>query len=203
MLLAACGKGGAKGPDGDPAAVTALAKRMIDNTPAPAGVPACTPAQLVGTQLTARTLIQLAGNQMPDKPERTDWINPPELDDPAARTLVDPATDPDAKRGAAGALLAAKQFVIIRPEMVNVPLAIGVKELKRGAVGLRALVYDGKGNPTCITVFNVQNDKDVSEWAMDQTDKALVDPAISKALQQDLKKQLLAKVADLRAGNPP
>src|SRR4051812_14829626 len=138
--LCACGKGsGGKG--GDPAAVTALAKRMIENTPAPASLPACTAAQLGGLQMTARTLIQLAHHQIEDKPERADWITPADLDDPAARTLAD-STDDGAKRAAAGTLLAAPSFVIIRPEMVNVPLAIGVKELKRGAVGMRLLGYD-------------------------------------------------------------
>jgi hypothetical protein len=92
---------------------------------------------------------------------------------------------------------------VYRAEMIDVPLATGVKELKRGAAGLRAIGYDGAGNVTCITVFTIKPDKDVSEWAMDQSDKAVVDPAIAKALQQDLKIQLRARVASLRAGEEP
>lgn len=199
LLLTACSDG-KSGPDGDPAQVAALAKTMIANTPAPAALPACTTPQLAAASLTARMLIQLAGQEIPDRHERTDWINPSELDEPAARTLVDPAATTDAKRAAAGTLLGMSKFIIWRPETVDVPLAVGSKELKRGIVGFRALGYDRAGNGTCITVFTIKPDKAVSEWAMDESDKAVVDPAISKALQQDLKKVLIATVAAMRAG---
>jgi hypothetical protein len=201
-LLVACGNK-SSAPEADPAKVKTLAKLMIENTPAPAAVPACTTAQLGATVLTARTLIQLAENEMPNRPERAEWCNPPELDDPAARVLVDPAADATAKREGAAKLLGGTGFIIIRPETIDVPLALGFKELKRGAFGLRALGYDKAGNATCVTVFNIKNDKAVSEWAMDQSDKAEVDPAIAKALQQDLKKILIAKVASMRAGEAP
>jgi len=197
VALAACGKG-SKAREADPAQAQALAKRMIETTPPPAGAPACTAEQLAAAPLTARTLIQLAGQPMPTNPERADWINPPELDTPSARVLVDPAADETAKRQAAATFLASKAFLVYRVEMVNVPLALEIKELKRGAVGFRAIGYDAKGSPTCILVFNVQNDKAVSEWAMDQTDKAIVDPAVAKALREDLKKQLLAKIPTLK-----
>ena len=173
---------------------------MIINTPAPASLRACTTADLSATSMTARSLIELAHNDMPTSAERTTWINPTELDDVHVRTLVDPASAEAVRRTAAGALLAAKAFIVFRPELVNVPLALGFKELKRGAVGLRAIGYDRGGQAICILVFNVQNDKQVSEWAMDHSDQAVVDPAISKALQEDLKHQLLTKVAALRRG---
>ena len=203
LLLTACSGKSSAGSDGDPAKVTALAKTMIQNTPAPAALPACTTPQLAAASLTARTLIQLAGQEVPDRHERTEWINPSELDEPAARTLLDPAADADAKRAAAAKLLAVSKFIIWRPETVDVPLAVGSKELKRGVVGMRALGYDSAGNATCITVFNIKNDKAVSEWAQVESDKAVVDPAISKALQQDLKKVLIGTVASMRAGEAP
>jgi hypothetical protein len=202
LLVTACG-GGKSGPDADPAQVAALAKTMITNTPAPAALPACTTQQLAAPSLTARMLIQLAGQEIPDRHERKDWINPSELDEPAARTLVDPASDADAKRAAAGTLLGMSKFIVWRPETVDVPLAVGSKELKRGIVGFRALGYDRAGNATCITVFTIKNDKAVSEWAMDQSDKAVIDPAVSKALQQDLKNVLIGTVASMRAGEAP
>ncbi|MBA3463270.1 MAG: hypothetical protein H0T46_25165 [Deltaproteobacteria bacterium] len=202
LLVTACG-GKTSGLDADPAQVAALATTMIQNTPAPAALPACTTAQLAAPSLTARTLIQLAGQEIPDRHERTDWINPSELDEPAARTLVDPAATAEAKRAAAGTLLGKSKFIVWRPETVDVPLAVGSKELRRGIVGFRALGYDRAGNGTCITVFTIKNDKAVSEWAMDKSDKAEVDPAISKALQQDLKKVLIGTVASLRAGQAP
>lgn len=202
FLLSAALLAGCKGHGDSVAKLQALAKLMIENTPAPAAFGECSREQLNAPGVTARTLIQIAGNPLEDKPERTDWINPSELDVPAARTVVDPNASASDKDDAAAALLGVKAITVWRPEMVNVPLAIGVKELKRGAVGMRALGYDMHGNCTCITVFNIQNDKAVSEWAMDQTNKALVDPAIAKALQKDLRTQLLMKVADLRDPRP-
>lgn len=201
LLAAACSS--KKGPpEGDPAQVTARAQTMIKNTPAPVSAPACTVPQLNAPGLTARSLIQLAGNEMPATPERADWINPPELDHPAVRAFLE-ATDDTAKRRAAASFLALPAYLVVRPEMIDVPLATGVKELKRGAAGMRAIGYDAAGNVTCITVFTIKNDKAVSEWAMDQSDKAEVDPAIQKALQQDLKTQLIGRLAAIRGGDEP
>lgn len=203
VLLAVAACSSKKGPpEADPAEVVARAQLMIKNTPAPVSAPNCTVPQLGAPGITARSLILLAGNAMPTTPERTDWINPSELDDPTVRAYLE-AKDDTAKRQAAASLLALKSFVVFRAEMIDVPLAVGVKELKRGAAGLRAIGYDGAGNVTCITVFSIKNDKAVSEWAMDESDKAVVDPAVAKALQQDLKTQLLAKVGSLRAGEEP
>jgi hypothetical protein len=81
--------------------------------------------------------------------------------------------------------------------MVNAPIALGVKELKRGALGMRAIGYDKKGSPSCVSVFVVQNDKAKSEWAMDKSDRAQIDPAIAKAMQDDLREQLLKKAVEM------
>ena len=201
LTLAACSS--KKGPpEADPAEVTARAQLMIKNTPAPVSAPNCTVPQLNAPGITARSLILLAGNEVPKTPERTDWINPTEIDDPSVRAFLD-AKDDDAKRQAAVAVLAQKAWLVVRTEMIDVPLATGIKELKRGAVGMRAIGYDGAGNVTCITVFSFKNDKAVSEWAQEKSDKAEVDPAIQKALQQDLRTRLIAKIASIRAGDEP
>ena len=201
LAVAACSS--KKGPpEADPAEVKARAQLMIKNTPAPVAAPNCTVEQLNAPGVTARSLILLAENEVPTTPERLEWINPSELDDPSVRAFLE-AKDDDAKRQAAAAVLAHKAWLVVRSEMIDVPLAIGVKELKRGAVGMRAIGYDGAGNVTCITVFSFKNDKAVSEWAMEQSDKAEVDPAIAKALQQDLKTRLVAKVAAIRSGDAP
>jgi hypothetical protein len=198
--VAACSKKGA--PEADPAQVKARAQAMILNTPAPAAAKACTPEQLKAPGITARSLILMAGNEMPETHERADWINPWELEDPAVRLYLD-ATDESAKRQAAAKVLGLPAFIVWRPENVDVPLAIGVKELKRGVLGMRAIGYDNAGNVTCLTVFSVLNDKEVSEWAQVQSDKAVIDPAVAKALQHDLRQRLRGKVAAMQAGQEP
>lgn len=200
-VVAGCGKGASK-PEADPAKVHALARRMLENTPAPAGAPSCTHEHLgKGVTLTATTLLRLAKEPVPDKPERADWVNPPELDAPAARTLVDAKASETARRQAAAELLAAPGYVVYRPDMVNVPMALGVKELKRGALGMRAIAYDKHGAPTCLLVFTVQNDRELSEWAMMKSDRARIDPEIAQKLRDDLTVQLRAKIDSLRT--PP
>ena len=200
VAAAACSKQGP--PEADPAQVKARAQTMILNTPAPVAAPNCSVEQLKAPGITARSLILIAGNPMPETHERADWINPWELEDPAVRAYLD-ATDDSAKRQAAAKVLALPSFIVWRPENIDVPLAIGVKELKRGVVGMRAIGYDNAGNVTCITVFSFKNDKAVSEWAQEQSDKAEIDPAVMKALQHDLKQQLRGKVAAMQAGQEP
>jgi hypothetical protein len=187
-------------PEADPAKLTALAKLMVTNIPPPKGARDCTVGDLHATPLTAATLFQLAAEPLPaDRPEYAEWINPPALDAPAARVLLDKAASETDRRRAAAALLGATSFIVYKVEMVNVPIALEVKELKRGAVGMRAIGYDAKGSPTCLLVFTVQNDKAVAEWAMDNTNRALVDPAIAKAVREDLTKQLQARIAGFLA----
>lgn len=201
-MVAACGKGASK-PEADPAKVEALAKVMLQNTPAPAGAPTCTQEHLgKGATLTATTLVRLAKEPVSDRPERELWVNPPDLDAPAARTLLDPAASDTARRQAAAEFLAAEGYVVFRPDMVNVPMALGVKELKRGALGMRAVAYDKAGAATCVLVFTVQNDRKLSEWAMMKSDRAHIDPEIAQKLREDLTEQLKAKVATLRSPPP-
>jgi hypothetical protein len=200
--LGACAKT-AKRPEADPAKVEALATAMINNTPMPAAVPACTPASFAAAvPMTQRTVLQLAKMPISAEPERADWINPTEIDAPSARLLVDSA-DTIVRRQAAAELLAAKSYMVYRVDMVNAPIALMVKELKRGGVGMRAIGYDKRGEPTCVTVFIVQQDKQKSEWAMDQSNKAFIDPKVAQVLRDDLKEQLLERVAEMTTPPAP
>ena len=193
-LLAACGD---KVPEADPAKATALAKAMAENPPAPAGVPTCTGPELRdGVRLSWRSLLLLAKDTLRDVPERAEWTNPAALDAPAVRTILDAAAAETARRRAAAVFVRAPAFVVYRIDMVDIPIALNVKELKRGFVSVRAIRY-AKGAPTCIRVFNVQNDKAKSEWAMDHSNKATIDPAVAQALRDDYQVQLLATIAQL------
>ena len=201
-LAAACGGEKAKArpkPEADPAKVEQLAKAITQSPPPLAGLRACAPADYAHPAMTLLTVLRLAKERIEDKPERADWINVAAIDTPAARTLLE-ASDPTARRQAAAELLAAQAYVVFRVDMVNVPLALEVKELKRGAVGVRAVGYDPTGTPVCVQHFLVQNDKAKSEWAMEKSDRAVVDPAIAQALRDDLQVQFLAKIEALKAG---
>jgi hypothetical protein len=195
---AGCSKKQPAKPQADPAKVTALAATMYKHTPAPAAVRNCKPEELAGgAVMTYLTVLKLGNQPIKDDPVRSDWINPSEVEHPAARTLVDPAAEDRARREAAAELLAAPHYVVFRVEMIDVPLALEIKELKRGAVGVRAIRYDKRGRAACLHVFTVQNDKQKSEWAMDQTTKVTVDPEVVKALRDDLHAQMIARISDL------
>ena len=199
LLLAATACSGSKKSEADPAKAQALAKTMANNPPPFAGMRACVAADFQLPSMSQPTLLRIAQEEVPATPERVGWMNPPELDVPYARVLIE-STDETLRRQAAAEFLAAKAFMVYRVDMVNVPLALEVKELKRGAVGIRAIGYDKSGNPMCVKQFTVQNDKDKSLWAMQTTNKAVVDPAVAQALRDDLKVQLLAKIEQFRAG---
>jgi hypothetical protein len=188
LVVSACGKSSApKKPEADPAQVKTLAAKMAREVPTPAAVRDCTPDDLTGgATMTFRTLMVLGDQKLSDQPVEAAWINPPELDAPAVRTLVDPATKPLAARQAAAQLLAAPFWVAYKIDMVNAPLALGVKELKQGTVGTRVIRYEKTGIPSCALVFFFQNDKAVSDDAIARTDKAVVDPAVAKMLRDDL-----------------
>lgn len=196
VALTACGSKPAAPPkpEADPGKVTAIAKTLLGNTPAPLAVRECTPADFAGTAaLTERTVLLLAKETPSAEATRAEWTNPPELDHPAARVLVDAKADATAQRQAAAELLGVKGYVVYRVDMVNAPIALEVKELKRGALGMRAIGYDHKGTAICVSVFIVQNDKAKSEWAMDHSDRAKIDPAVAKAMRDDLRDRLLEK----------
>lgn len=193
VLGAACGHKPNK-PEADPAQVTALAKKLIDNSPVPAAVPECKPEELrAPATATFRTLLELAGEKPGSEPEQADWINPHDLDSPAARALIDGA-DQTRKREAAAELLAAPAWIVYRVDLVNAPMAIGVKELKTGTIGARIIRYDKAARPICATVWNFQNTQDKTDWAISITNKAYVDGAVAKVLRDDLTAQYLKLV---------
>jgi hypothetical protein len=185
--LVACGK---QAPEADPADVTKLAARMARAVPAMAAVRDCTNADLAGgATMTFRTLTLLGNGKLAPRPEEADWINPSELDAPAARTLLDEKADRVAKRRAAATLLAAPFWVAYKVDYVNAPMALGVKELKIGTINTRVIRYDKTGQPSCVLVFHFQNDPKISDDAITVSDKAEIDPAVSQVLREDLRAQ--------------
>lgn len=192
VLVAACGKGKSEPskPEADPAEIKRLAERMAKNVPTPAAVRECTPEDIKGgATMTFRTLMMLGGQPLSDKPEEAAWINPPELDAPAARVLLDDKATKKAARQAAAELLSAKFWVAYKVDLVNAPMALGVKELKIGTLHTRIFRYEKTGLPSCVVVFNFQNDKAVSDAAIEQSDKAQIDPEVAKVLREDLTAQ--------------
>jgi len=188
-LAAACGKKGPKKPEADPAAVGKLASKMLRELPVPAAARDCTDADLTGgITLTWRAVTQLSGGKLASRPEDEAWINPPELDSPAVRTLID-NKDKTAARQAAAEVLAAPFLVAYKVDLVNAPMALGVKELKRGTVSTRVIRYDKSGLPVCVLVFHFQNDEKISDDAIAVSEKAAIDPAVAKILQDDLTAQ--------------
>ncbi len=200
-LLVACGK--SNKVDGDPAVVAALATKIIQNAPNAGGVRVCKPEDLGpgGFALTQLSALKLAKMPIPKDSEHAEWINPPDLEAPAVRTLLDPSADPEAQRAAAGEMLAAPYLVDYRVDNVDAPMALGVKEPKRSTVGTRLIRYEQTGKPTCIQLFFFQTTKKVSDWAIDKSDMATIDPKVAKVLRDDLAAVYLKKAP--RPGDPP
>ena len=201
VAIAACGHG-TSAPTADPAQIAPLASQMARNVPVPLAVPTCTAADLTGLpDVTYRTLRQLAGLPLADTPELADWINPAQLDAPAAHALADPSTDDARKRAAAGELLAARAWLVHDVTFVGAPLALGVKELKIGTVNTVIVRYDrATTKPTCTQLFSFQNNRATSDWAIKVSDQPLVDPRVQKVLRDDLAAQYLKLVP---RGQPP
>jgi hypothetical protein len=193
-VLAAC-SGKKKLPEADPAQVVAALKQAVKSFPGP-GMTACKDHEVVGgATMTAVTFFHITGFDYKEaKPEYQAYVNPPELDSPAARVLADAKASPQAKRQAAAELLAAPFYLIYHVDLVNAPMALQVKELKRGTVNARAIRFDKQGNVVCVRVFAWQNDKAVSDSAIKRSNKAQIDPAIAKELQDDLRVQYLERV---------
>ncbi len=186
-LLAACGHSAPKQPEADPALVKTLASKMTNSVPAPAAVRQCTKADYQGVpSLTSRTLLQLAGETLKNDPEHAEWINPPGLEADAFHAVA------TGDRHAAATVLAAPAWVVYKVDMVNAPIALSVKELKIGTIGARAMRFSTKtGQPDCVEVFFFQNDQAKSDWAIAQSNKTLIDPAVAKAMRDDLAAQFL------------
>jgi hypothetical protein len=189
-------------PEADPDRLTKLMKAMDKNTPAPGGAPDCTPEQMIGgATLTQVTLLKIAHEPANPGPEREDWINPAELDSPAARELIDPAVDDTTRRQAAYELLSAPFFLVYRIDLVDAPMAIGIKDLKRGTIGARALRFDRHGDIVCLKVLTFQNTLARSDWAIVKSNLAVMDPKIVAALRDDLRDQLFKHVQGLGRPN--
>jgi hypothetical protein len=203
-LSAACGKKqDRKLPEADPERITKLAKRMYTNIPVPSFARDCKYEELMGgATLTKKTLAQLAGMEPEKKPDFADFVNPTELDSPAARQILDNPADEKLRRQGAAELLLAPFFLIYYVDLVDTPLALGIKDFKKGYVGARALRYDKTGKIECTYVFFWNNDPNKQKWAIQQTTRPEVDPAVVKELQVDLRAQMLARVAALAAPPP-
>jgi hypothetical protein len=185
-------------PEADPARLVPIMKAMDKNTPAPAGAPVCKPEQMIGgATMTQVTLLKISGEPANPGPERDDWINPAELDSPAARELIDPNVDDTTRRQAAYELLSAPFYLVYRIDIVDAPMAIGVKDLKRGTVGSRVLRYDRKGNIVCVKVLTFQNSVARSDWAILKSNLPTIDPKVAEALRDDLRAELLRHVPAL------
>jgi hypothetical protein len=180
-------------PEADPARFRKIADRMVDNVPAPAAVPSCKPEELVGAPMTRRTLLQIDNRPLDNIAELADWMNPSELDAPAAHVMGDASSDEKAKRRATAELLAAPAYLIYRLDMVAAPMAIGVKDLKIGTIGGRLIRYDKRGDPTCVVLFTFQNDAAKSDLAIAQTrSMPVISPEVVQAMRDDLHQQYLA-----------
>ncbi len=185
-------------PEADPKKVVELAATMIRNTPVPGAVRDCTPKELQGgASFTGRTMYMLAEQDIPGISGLQEWINPRELDSPAAIALVDEKTSEKDRRQAAAELLAAPFYLIYRVEHVAAPLALGVKEFKRGSVGARAFRYDKTGKLVCLLVFNWLNDDTKAREAYAKTTHAVVPSDVIKQQRDDLVVQMLAKIRSL------
>ena len=80
-------------PEADPARLKPIMRAIDRNAPAPGAVPMCKPEQMIGgATLTQVTVLKLGEDTANPGAERADWINPPELDSPAARELIDSLT---------------------------------------------------------------------------------------------------------------
>jgi hypothetical protein len=193
LVSGACGGKKANAPEADPAVAKDVATRLLGAMPSPSATRECTDADVMGVpSITYRSLLSLAGRPTPDT-EATlkPWVNPPELDAPAVRTLLDASANETAKRRAAAQLERAKAVIIYRIDYVNAPLALAVKHPIRGTVHARTIRFDN-GRPTCVALVSFQEDKEKSDWAIARSDKPIVDPEVAKALQDDLTVQWLA-----------
>ncbi|MEO8846058.1 MAG: hypothetical protein ABI591_12405 [Kofleriaceae bacterium] len=165
---------------------------MVNDVPAPAAVRACKPEELVGAPMTRRTLLLIDHRELEKIAELSDWMNPTELDAPATQVMIDPAAGETAKRRATAELLAAPAYLIYRLDMVAAPMALGVKDLKIGTIGGRLIRYDKRGTPVCVMLFTFQNDTAKSDAAIARSRAAaVVDPAVAKAMRDDLHEQYL------------
>ena len=201
VALAAC-KSPPKAPEADPAQVKALAQTIAKNIPAPQAARLCQPADYANIPtVTFLSILHLGDLPVMQDPQHADWINPPGLESPAFHDLQ--STDETTRRRAAAQLLAAPGWLVYKIDMVNAPMAIGVKELKIGTIGARAIRFDKRGLPVCTEVFYFQNDQQKSDYAISKSDRAIIDPELAKMLREDLTQQYLTHAPKAPAPAPP
>ncbi|MCX5742535.1 MAG: hypothetical protein NT062_08570 [Proteobacteria bacterium] len=198
MALVAIPSCGSKRDDkprvkGNVARVEVLAKFMIDNVPRPGVAPDCKDEDYVGGYpLTHLTLLKLGKGLYKEDAEHADWINPAQLDAPSARVLLDPKASADDKAYAAGEFTNAKFFVVYRVENADAPMALGVKDPKISTISTKIIKYGNRDQPgketipVCARAFSFQNTKEKSDWAIEKSDKALIDPVVAAAMRDDL-----------------
>jgi hypothetical protein len=196
VALAACSK--AKLPEEDPAKVTALAKALVEHVPGAGAGEECKLDQMLGgVTLTRRTMLELAKLPVdPKSNELAEYVNPVELDAPAARVLLD-NSDTTELRQAAAELLSAPFYLVYHIDLVDVPLPLGVKDFKRGYVGARALRYTKTGKLECALAFVWTNSVAKQKWAVEISDKPQIDPAVKLEMQKDLRAQMLVRIQNL------
>jgi hypothetical protein len=189
LLLAACGKNAPPPPEADPAKVVDVAHKMTLNMPGMAAVRECKPDDYQGVlPLTWRSLLLLANEKPSAEPRDAEWINPVDLDAAPVRALLD-SKDTTSKRRAAASILAAKAYLLYKVDVVNAPMALGIKELKTGTVLTRIIRFERDQTPTCIAMLDFQNVQAKTDWAISVSDKQVIDPAVAKALRDDLAAQ--------------
>jgi hypothetical protein len=202
--IAVCGvvACGARVPEADPDAVTKLFARMVEAVPSPGGVAECAWADLAsdGATLTRRTFYELARAPLSASPTNEPWVNPHELDSPAARVLLDSKDDSERRRAAAE-LLSASSFLVYHNELIDVPLALGVKDFKKGYAGARALRYDKSGKPVCFRSFVWTSTPAKKAWAIEVSDRPRISDEVRDEMRRDLRAQMIARIANL--ASPP
>lgn len=213
LALVACGGGSSAPkeppkPEFDPAKVLPYAQQIYEGAPSMGSARACTDADFQGggMAMTQLSLRKLAGKQPDKEASHMPWVNPPEVEDPVVRLLVDPppGTDPHLIRQAAWQFVKAPFYIVYRVDNVNAPMALGIRELIRGTVEVRVFRQERNGAATCAKLVYFQNDKAHSDAAIDKSDQTLLDPKIIKAMQDDLTEQYLKKVPVLPlAPTPP
>ena len=204
LALVACSSKSKPPPEADPAKLAPIWKQMVQSWPGP-GIKECEGKDVVGgVTMTAPTFFALSGEKYdPKKPEYQEYVNPTDLDSPGVRTLVDAKAAATDKRRAAAELLSAPFFLVYHIDLVSVPMALEVKELKRGTVSGRAIRFDKRGYMQCVRVFNFQQDKAVSDAAIKKSDRAVIDPAVAAELQRDLRVQMLKRIQVLTLPQQP
>jgi hypothetical protein len=189
----------AKQPEADPAKVKNLAHQLIANEPGMSAVRECKDADFANTiPMTWRSLRTIAGDPITKENREADWINPTQLDAPAIRTFLE-AKDTTQKRRAAATILAKNAaYLVHKVDVVNAPIALGIKELKIGSASARAIRYERNGKPTCVSLVDFTNDRAKSDWAISVSDKTLIDPAVAKAMRDDLAAQYVKRAPGVR-----